>query len=586
MQTPTPEDNRLIRSWTLIPLAAALALGLAGCGGGGGGTSSGVVTPTAATTLQGAVNDAPIANATVTITVGAPLGQTGASTVGQITTDAGGNYTVQVTLPNSTAPVFANATSPDGKVVLTAYLGASNAVSAAGTLSPTQLPNLVISQVSTAVLAIYVASGGSYANLTPTLYAGLLAQYHDDILSLSAAIKAVADGYCAMPSGHGYKDTEDMAHGIASDAWQQNNQGGAVLGTASTQLGSCNANLQNLMQYIASDDKWVPELDEGDLMDSFAPAVAPGAYSLQGVLVQSGMSASAYTPPALPASSASMPAPIPATPLPPAIVSDSTVSVDASGNVTSSDGVISGKVFGNHISLSVNGGAAGSYTLAGKLGMLPSTYLTTAGIPATPASSASGTTVPAAPTTGYSLRMGGATLAGGVLTRFDAVLVPVGSQPAWAQITQTTTSRSDGLVCSSGEFGVRLMGTGATVGGLVLGACAAPQTDGLLLTSAGTGSSSDHFNDDDLKPGVSIGFTGFGLSNSTMPATPYILNAPTVTIAKNGPTPSSSSSLDGQMFYVMGARDMIFSNTSANALFVMNDNPLDTLPEQRQGGGY
>ncbi|OYV30331.1 MAG: hypothetical protein B7Z83_12060, partial [Thiomonas sp. 20-64-5] len=61
---------------TLLPLAAALALSLSACGGGGGGTAT--VNPTAAnTTLKGAVIDAPIANAVVTFTTVAPMGQSG-----------------------------------------------------------------------------------------------------------------------------------------------------------------------------------------------------------------------------------------------------------------------------------------------------------------------------------------------------------------------------------------------------------------------------------------------------------------------------------------------------------------------------
>ncbi|OZB56681.1 MAG: hypothetical protein B7X31_15475, partial [Thiomonas sp. 13-66-29] len=268
-----------IRPWTLMPLAAALALSLSACGGGGGGGL-----PGSSASLSGAVIDAPIANATVTITTGAPLGQAGATTVGTITADAQGNYSVSVALPNTSVPVFANATSPDGKVVLTAYLGSSSAMLAAGTLSKTNLPNLVISQVTTAALAMYVANGGSYANLTPAVYAALLSQDHDDILAVSAAIKAVADGYCAMPTDH--HDTDGMAKAIAqaSVAAGTSNSTSALASASQTLGPSCDDDLKNLMQYIASDDTWTPELDLGDLIEQGVVAVAPGTYSLQGVI--------------------------------------------------------------------------------------------------------------------------------------------------------------------------------------------------------------------------------------------------------------------------------------------------------------
>ena len=556
-----------IRPWTLMPLAAALALSLSACGGGGGGGL-----PGSSASLSGAVIDAPIANATVTITTGAPLGQAGATTVGTITADAQGNYSVSVALPNTSVPVFANATSPDGKVVLTAYLGSSSAMLAAGTLSKTNLPNLVISQVTTAALAMYVANGGSYANLTPALYAALLSQDHDDILAVSAAIKAVADGYCAMPAGH--HDTDGMAKAIAqaSVAAGTSNSTSALALASQTLGSSCDDDLKNLMQYIASDDTWTPELDLGDLIEQGVVAVAPGTYSLQGVIAQSGMSA-----PQAPASSASSPSMQQSGAPQPAILA-ANVTVDSSGHVASADGSsITGTIVGNLMTLTVKG-ASSAYTLAGKVGVLPTGFVSSSSTPSAPTSSASGaSSSSASATTGYALRMGGRTQAGGVLTRFDAVLVPQNSLPAWTMIPKTRT-HEDGLTCNSG-FGVRLMGTGATVGGLVLGACATPQSDGVQLSAAANGEAGD-----DFQPGTSVSFNTFALSNASYASTPYILSAPSVTITKTIGS-GTSTSISGQMYYVMGAKDMIFSipQTSStppnNGLFVMNENPLDKMLE-------
>ncbi len=553
-----------IRPWTLMPLAAALALSLSACGGGGGGGL-----PGSSASLSGAVIDAPIANATVTITTGAPLGQAGATTVGTITADAQGNYSVSVALPNTSVPVFANATSPDGKVVLTAYLGSSSAMLAAGTLSKTNLPNLVISQVTTAALAMYVANGGSYANLTPAVYAALLSQDHDDILAVSAAIKAVADGYCAMPADH--HDTDGMARAIAkaSVAAGTSNSTSALALASQTLGSSCDDDLKNLMQYIASDDTWTPELDLGDLIEQGVVAVAPGSYSLQGVIAQSGMSAPTQ-PPATPASSASAPAIPQSTLVPPSILA-ANVTVDSSGHVASADGNITGTIVGNLMTLTVKG-ASSAYTLAGKVGVLPTGFVSSSSTPSAPTSSASGaSSSSASATTGYALRMGGRTQAGGVLTRFDAVLVPQNSLPAWTMIP-TTRTHEDGLTCGSGQFGVRLMGTGATVGGLVLGACATPQSDGVQLSAAANGEAGD-----DFQPGTSVSFNTFALSNASYASTPYILSAPGVTITKSSST--SSTSISGQMYYVMGAKDMIFSTSTNNGLFVMNENPLDKMLE-------
>ncbi|MDE2124813.1 MAG: hypothetical protein KGJ65_14290 [Betaproteobacteria bacterium] len=571
-----------IRTWTLLPLAAALALSLSACGGGGGGIASSATQVAGKSTLTGAVIDAPIASAVVTFTTGAPLGQPGALTVGMASADANGNYTVTVALPNTTAPLFANATSPDGQVVLTAYLGASNAVLAAGSLTAANLPNLIISQVTTAALAVYVATGGSYATLTPTLYAALLAQHHDDILALSAAIKAVADGYCARPAQD--RDTEDMARRIALNGATGQ---ASTLSAASNALGSsCDSNLQDLMQSITSDERWAPELDLGDVLEQGVSAVAPGSYSLQGVLAQSGMSAVPMqpTPPASAASAVSLPAAV--QPLPPGIL-NTVVTVDTHGDVSSTNGSVRGVVVGNLMTLTVQDGQGNTYALAGKVGLLPTGFVTGAGTPAPgpsgPASSASGAGSPAGAALGYGLRMGGRTQStqpsGGVLTRLDAVLVPQGSQPGWGAIVPTTSEDSHGMRCQSGQFGVRLMGTGSTIGALVLGACVAPQLTGLTLSPAML-TSNQEASDDDFRPGASVSFSTFALSNTS--STPYIVSAPTVTITRStAGTGAGSVSVTGQMLYVMGAKDMIFSTATpvSNGLFVMNENPLDKLQE-------
>jgi hypothetical protein len=268
--------------------------------------------------------------------------------------------------------------------------------------------------------------------------------------------------------------------------------------------------------------------------------------------------------------------------------------VDASGNIGSASGAVTGVVVGNLMTLTVNDGQGNIYVLAGKVGVLPTGFVVGSSVTApsasSPASSASGASTPPSSPVGYGLRMGGRTQTGGVLTRFDAVLVPQGSQPGWSQIAQIQPKDSHGMSCGSGQFGVRLMGIGATVGGLVLGACVAPQSSGLVLTPAMLASNSHEASDDDFRPGASVSFSNFTLSNGgSTDSTPYIVRAPVVTITKSIPSatlPSATSTLSGQMFYVMGAKDMIFSTKTpssmlSNGLFVMNESPLSKLQENQ-----
>jgi hypothetical protein len=105
-----------------------------------------------------------------------------------------------------------------------------------------------------------------------------------------------------------------------------------------------------------------------------------------------------------------------------------------------------------------------------------------------------------------------------------------------------------------------------------------PQTAGLDLSQALPSGNGHDYSDDDFKPGASVSFGNFSLNNTS--TTPYILNAPSVTITQSNPS-GKSSTFTGQMFYVMGAKDMIYSTATpaSNGLFVMNENPLDTLQE-------
>jgi hypothetical protein len=246
---------------------------------------------------------------------------------------------------------------------------------------------------------------------------------------------------------------------------------------------------------------------------------------------------------------------------------------------------VTGVIVGNLITLTVKDGPGNTYVLAGKAGLLPSGFVI-GGSASVPAPSASASSVSSTTNAiGYGLRMGGRTQSGGMLTRFDAVLVPQNSQPGWAQIAPTKSEHSESVSCASngnsnsGMFGVRLMGTGANVGGLVLGACVMPQTAGLNLSPALPNGNGHEYGDDDFKPGSSVSFGNFSLNNSS--STPYVLSARSVTITQSGS--SANSSITGQMFYVMGAKDMIFSTAAptSNGLFVMNENPLDHLQENQ-----
>ncbi|NND65276.1 MAG: carboxypeptidase regulatory-like domain-containing protein [Gammaproteobacteria bacterium] len=104
------EINRPARSWIVFVI---LIFVLQGCGSGGDGTFS----FSESLTLTGFVTDQPIANATVTVTVG------NRSFEADGPTDALGAYTVNIGTNDTDSLVFANAVEPMSGVSFVAFLG-------------------------------------------------------------------------------------------------------------------------------------------------------------------------------------------------------------------------------------------------------------------------------------------------------------------------------------------------------------------------------------------------------------------------------------------------------------------------------
>ena len=547
MHLPTPPSKR---SLARLPLAAALALGLSACGGGGG--AAGLAAPAATATAQGAhklsgaVVDAPIAFASVVITTGAPLGQPGAVTVGTATSDAAGAYTVVLNLPGDNSPVFANATATQAngtQVKLAAYIGPANAITAAE-LTAREIPNLVISQVTTAALAVYQKlNGGSYAALTPAAYAALLSQHHDDILPIAAAVQAVTDGLCATPAG--FVDTESMAEQIANQSSLAGTAAGtSTTATASTLLQSgCDSELRNLTQSIGANGTWSPQLDQGDVNQSGVTVIAAGSYMLQGLITPTGLSAAA-------------PASAPVGTAQPVLFNDTTVSVSATGQISSTDGKVSGSVTGSYLTLSLTDAGGVSYTFAGKAGVLPAAAL-------------GGTSAP-----GYALRAGATTQS---LSRFDAVLVAAAAQPVWTAFNGLPNPHDDGVACPAGSFGVRLEGNGSEAGGIRLGSCVTGLTAGLSLAQ-----SAAMPGDDEYRAAAQVlGFNPFTLAVAGGAAPlPFVLSG-----AATLPGTAAPAGVAGTAYYVMGANELVFSTPAAGVgLFTMDENPLDRLEQSQHPG--
>jgi hypothetical protein len=548
---------KLRKTFVLLPAAAAVALALAGCGGGGGGGPS---LGAASTSLSGAAIDAPIAGATITITSGAPLVDGGTS-IGSITADSQGGFTISVNLPTGSVPVFANAVAPNTSagttLELSSYLGQSDALAAAGALTTSNLPDLDISPVSTAALAVFArTNGGSFSNLTPASYATTLATYRNDILAIAAAIKAVGDNLCTPATP--VTSTTDLAATIAQNATlSATNTASTTLATAAATLGgNCATVLPALQTAILADDRFGPELDLGDLIEANVQAVLPGTYSLQSVIAETPVSQSVNTQTT---QSGSVPT---VSTINPAEVFVDNVTVDASGNVTSTDNAVSGTLYGNLLRLQIKDPSGNVYQLRTKVGSLPTAL-------------SSGQQA-------YNVQGGGVNTASQALTMFSADLVPTtagtAALPQWdaywnnGMMFQQMGSEDSGVRgCVSGSLPVRFdlsaMFTRRFMSDdsfSALAECVAPTAGSSTswTMSPAIGMSFEEYSGGSLTTGYGATLTQTGQSGgmvvwnaASSPTPSYVMQANDVTLTP----PAGATPISGSAYYVLGSRSVVVS---------------------------
>lgn len=530
----------------LLPLAAAMTMALAACGGGGGGLGG-------SASLSGAAIDAPIAAAQVTLTAGAPLGDPGATVIGSATANATGDWNATVALPSGSVPVFANAASPtDPALVLSSYLGPSGALAAAGALSSAELPDLEVSPVTTAALAVYAATNGnSYAGLTPTSYSSSLATLRTDVMVIAAAIKAVGDGLCTPQAS--ITSTTNLAAAIAAAANLSSTTPTTLSAAASALGGSCATSLASLQQLIADDPTFGPELELGDVIDAGAATVPAGTYVFEAVLSESGMSSGAISSGSLASGVAAVPA---------STVIDQAVQVGAGGVITSTDRNVSGSLVGNLLNLVVVDGQK-TYTLRGKVGALPAAMLSSG--------------------SAYAMQGGGTDAASGVLTGFSGVLASPTATPAWNGVITGQTDH-EGVSCQNGQQPMRLETFVPGVGGGTLGECVSATSTSWTLNAATSVLDPEDF--DQSSGSLTSGSVHPALTSPTwneVTNAPFLLSAGSSTLTL--PSGSGSTTVSGTIYYAMGAHAAVLATSSANVLLGMHDMPGLRLSESMGADG-
>jgi hypothetical protein len=298
--------------------------------------------------------------------------------------------------------------------------------------------------------------------------------------------------------------------------------------------------LATLPQQISANPEFSPGLYVGDVIDAGASSVVPSTpivtsssstpatYTLEGVIAESGWSTSASAVAANPAT----------------VFNDTTIAVDSSGNITSTDGFVSGTLVGNSITLTVTNGSQ-QYSLRGKAGVIQTTLVSGG--------------------TAYSIQAGGTNTATTSLTNFAAVLAPASVTPVWNGNTAPTTT-----ACSAGAFLIQLNAYGSGIGGGRIGECIVPSLSGWTMSTATLTTSS--YIGDNVTSSVPPSLTASNWSEVSA-ASPFILSAANASVTSNGTT------LTGTMYYVMGSSSVIFASSTGNSLLNMNCNSLTQLAE-------
>ena len=150
-----------------------------------------------ALTLQGAVSDGPIANATVQASVG--------SKTFSATADASGKYSlpIKTSIPNDFITLTATGSGSQSQVVLTSLVGEASSLAKAakdGKLSSDQKPSLDVSHLSAAQAGL-ISQAGKLPGTDAELSSAVQKLSGQSVLDTAALVKLIVDQGVALPTG-------------------------------------------------------------------------------------------------------------------------------------------------------------------------------------------------------------------------------------------------------------------------------------------------------------------------------------------------------------------------------------------------
>ncbi len=240
----------------------ASLMGLSACGGGSSGGGA------ATATIKGQAVDKVLSNATVSLY---SSGLTG-TPLGTATTDASGNYQLTFTPPSGSTPLFL-VTASNGNY-LGSYIGGANQYS--GTTSSSTSPNLNITQVTTAALAIAQNQGVSLSSMTPTNYGQQFKNLQNSIVQLAAVVQGVVDNGCTISGGIGPGNLSTLLGTLTGAT----NVITSLVGDLSSCSTTTNAStLNTFASQIPANQTIAPQLTSTSATNSTTTSVSSGTYT-------------------------------------------------------------------------------------------------------------------------------------------------------------------------------------------------------------------------------------------------------------------------------------------------------------------
>lgn len=303
--------------WLGPVILIASLMGLSACGGG----SSGGGAPSA--TISGQVVDKLLPGAKVSLFSSGLSG----TPLGTATADSNGNYHITFTPPSGSTPLFLAAVSSGN--YLGSYIGPANTFS--GTVSSSTAPNLNITQVTTATLAVAQNQGISLSAMTPTNYGQQVINLENVIIQLAAVVQGVVDNGCTISGGLTPSNLSSLMGSSLTSATN-------VITNLVGQLSSCSttttaSTLNTFASQIPASQTIAPQLTSTSASNSTAPSIPAGTYSgiLTPIVTYNTSSCPSGTP-----------TPFTATMT---VTSSGSISFSTSGNNGSATGTLTGSNF-------------------------------------------------------------------------------------------------------------------------------------------------------------------------------------------------------------------------------------------------